>query len=66
MKRFEYMKLNLNNLPTYFIKEYDIAPKFDQNGYVYVDIRRGMYGLPQAGLLAQQLLVTRLNEKGYS
>ena len=35
-------------------------------GYGYVDIRRGMYVLPQAGLLAKQLLETRLSEKGYS
>ena len=66
MKRFEYMKLKLNKLPKDIIKEYDLAPKIDQNGYVYVDIRRGMYGLPQAGLLFQKLLETRLNAKGYS
>ena len=55
MERFEYMKLKLSNLPKDFIKEYDLAPKVDQNGYVYVEIRRGMYGLPQEGLLDQQM-----------
>ena len=60
------MKLNLSNLPKDVIKEYDLAPKFEQNGYVYVEIKRGMYGLPQAGLLAQQILEKRLNAKGYS
>ena len=46
MKRFKYMKLKLNGLPKDFIKQYDPSPKVDQNGYVYVEIRRGMYGLP--------------------
>ena len=29
-------------------------------GYVYVEVRKGMYGLPQAGNLAQELLEKRL------
>ena len=66
MERFEYMNLKLSNLPKDFIKEYDLAPKVDQNGYVYVEIRRGMYVLPQAVLLAQQLIEKRLNAKGYN
>ena len=46
------MKLKLSDLPEDFIMKYDLAPKVDPNGYVYVEIRRGMYRLPQAGLLA--------------
>ena len=65
MEQFEYMKLKLSNLPEDFIKKYDLVQKFDQNGYVYVEIRNGMYRLPQAGLLAKQLLEKRLNAKGY-
>ena len=66
MERFEYMRLNLSDLPEDFIERYNMEPKADKNGQVYVEIRRGMYGLPQAGLLAQQLLEERLNAKGYS
>ena len=33
---------------------------------MYVKIQKGMYGLPQAGILAQVLLEKRLNEHGYS
>ncbi len=32
---------------------------------VYCEIRKGMYGLPQVGIIAQELLVTRLKEHGY-
>ena len=66
MKRFEYIKLKLSNFPEYFVERYNLEPKADKNGQVYVNIRRGMYGLPQVGLLAQQLLEERLNAKGYS
>jgi hypothetical protein len=33
---------------------------------VYCEIRKGMYGLPQAGIIAQELLAKRLKEHGYS
>jgi hypothetical protein len=35
------------------------------NGYVYVEITKGMYGLPQAGRLANDLLAKRLAKHGY-
>ena len=47
-------------------KHYKLAKKVKNDGYVYIEIRRGMYGLPQSGLLAQQLLEKRLNAEGYN
>jgi hypothetical protein len=35
------------------------------NDWVYFEIRRGIYGLPQSGILAQKLLAERLATKGY-
>jgi hypothetical protein len=35
------------------------------NGYVYMEIRKGMYGLPQAGVLANKQLKERLARHGY-
>ena len=32
---------------------------------MYVEVQKGVYGLPQAGKLAQELLEQRLNEHGY-
>jgi hypothetical protein len=56
MERYEYIRLPpLAILPQEIIDAYkldDIA----LNGNVYVEIRRGMYGLPQAGIIANQLL----------
>ena len=39
--------------------------KTTRDGYVYVDIKKGMYGLPQVGLIEQQLLEKRLNKRGH-
>ena len=65
LSRYEYMRLKLSDLPKDFLKQYNLNSKVTKDGYVYIEIRRGMYGLPQSGLLAQQLLEKRLNKKGY-
>ena len=36
-----------------------------KDGWVYVEVSKGMYGLPKAGILAQKLLEQRLNAAGY-
>ena len=66
MDRFEYTKLKLSDPPEDFVTLYNLVSKVDKNGFVYLEIRRGMYGLPQAGILAQQILEKQLNSKGYS
>ena len=37
----------------------------EEYGWVYVKIFKGMYGLPEAGKIANDLLKTRLNKAGY-
>ena len=56
MPRYEYMRLKLEDLPEDFIEEYNLRDKVTKDGYVNVDIRKGMYGLPQAEILVQELL----------
>ena len=41
-----------------------MAPKI-KNGFIYAAIVRGMYGLPQSGRLANDLLRKRLSKHGY-
>ena len=65
MKRYEYMKLKLAELPEDSVSEYKLQDKVTKDGYVYLEIRKGMYGLPAAGILYQRLLEKRLNAKGY-
>ena len=45
--------------------KYNLRDLVDKDGWVYIKIRKGMYGLPQAGIIANQLLEKRLSEKGY-
>ena len=64
MDRFEYVKLRLTDIPDEVIREYRLheTGKVTSDGYIYVEVRKGMYGLPQAGILAQELLEKRLNK----
>ena len=57
------MRLKLADIPDDVIEEYQLANKATKDGFVFVEIRKGMYGLPQAGLLAQELLEERLAAK---
>ncbi len=57
--------MKLSNLPQEFGKLYDLTKIAEDNGYVYIKVQKGMYGLPQAGILAHILLEQGLNEHGY-
>ena len=56
MVRYEYFRMNLNLFPEDISKEYNLNNKVDANGNVHCKVRRGMYGLPQAGIIAWELL----------
>jgi hypothetical protein len=66
MPRYEYVRLKQDDIPKEVIDEYNLHEKITPDGYIYVEVRKGMYGLPQAGLLAQELLEKRLKEHGYT
>ena len=66
MERYEYMRLKLADLPGNVIAHYNLNDKATPDGYVHVEIRRGMHGLPQAEKLAHELLEKRLNKAGYT
>ena len=53
MARYEYMRLKLCDIPEDVTNHYNLETKVKNDRYVYIEIRRGMYGLPQSGLLAQ-------------
>ena len=65
MERYEYIKMKIKNFPQDVIDEYKLMEKVTPDGYVFVEARKGVYGLPQAGILAQELLEERLAKKGY-
>jgi hypothetical protein len=48
--RLEYMVVKLASLPQETIENYNLT-ELAQDGKVYIEIQKGMYGLPQAGIL---------------
>jgi hypothetical protein len=58
------MVINLSSLPQDTIDKYDLI-ELSQDGKVYVEIQKAMYGLPQAGILANKLLQRNLAKYGY-
>jgi hypothetical protein len=64
LPRFEYMKMLLSQFPEEIVNKYNLDA-LAVDGWVYIEIRKGMYGLKQAGLLANQLLQNRLAPFGY-
>ena len=64
MDRFEYMKMPMNIIPLAFKQQYTLE-EIAKNGFVYMQIEKGMYGLPQAGILANKLIRKQLAPHSY-
>ena len=64
MERYEYMFLPISVIPQEIIDQYSLKEK-EHNGKIYLEIRKGMYGLPQAGILANEQLQRHLKPHGY-
>jgi hypothetical protein len=58
------MKITIALLPEDIIEHYQLQEKV-LDGYVYTEICKGMYGLPQACILANKLLKECLAHHGY-
>mmetsp|Transcript_25840 Transcript_25840/g.36772 ORF Transcript_25840/g.36772 Transcript_25840/m.36772 type:complete len:290 (-) Transcript_25840:243-1112(-) len=65
MEQYEYMRIPLNIIPDTIIDEYNLRPLIHK-GHVYVEIQKGMYGLPQAGKIANDQLIKILKPHGYT
>jgi hypothetical protein len=51
MERYEYMRIPIDIIPANIFEYYNLE-KLVHNGTVTVEIRKGMYGLSNAGRLA--------------
>ena len=65
LKRPEYLRTKMTDISPEIVQEYNLEEIATEDGYVYVKATKGMYRLPQAGLLANKLLKKRLNRHGY-
>ena len=62
----EYMKVHISLIPDEIITKYNLWDFVNSEGYIFIRLNKGMYGLPQAGILAYNLLVERLAPHGYT
>ena len=63
---FEYMRIARHTVPDVIMDLYQLWDKVAPDGYLYVRIERGMYGLPHAGRIANDALIAYLAPFGYA
>ncbi len=51
LEYFEYMKTPLALFPAWTVEQYNLR-KLALDGWVHIEMRRAVWGLPQAGILA--------------
>ncbi len=56
LKRPEYIRMKIDNLPDEIVNKYKLRAMVNKLGMVYIEVTKGMFGLPQAGLLTNKLL----------
>ena len=61
LDRPEYARIKLSNILEEIIVEYNLHKKATPDGWAYIKIVRGMYRLPQSGILANEFLEKCLN-----
>ena len=65
MDYYQYLRVSINIIPTEIVIEYNLKNYVEPDGYVYFEIRKGMYGLKEAGIIAFNNLVKNLAPFGY-
>ena len=63
--RPEYVRIKLSDIPPEIVAKYGLKAMCNNKGHVFIEVTKGMYGLPQAGRLAGELLEKWLNKHGY-
>ena len=61
----EYMRIPVKYIPASIMSQYNLLPLI-HNAHVMVEIRKGMYGLAQAGILANARLQSHLSASGFT
>ena len=64
MERSEYMKMPLKIMPPEIVEKYKLKD-LEVDGWVYIKIVKGVYGLPQAGKIANYLLQCQFTQGLY-
>ena len=62
---FKHSAIHISKIPQEIIDEYNLMNLIEPDSYVYIEIRRAMYGLRQSGRLANNALEKVLGAQGY-
>ena len=54
LDRFKYMKIPITLFPALFGQQFQLHDNCVKNRSIYFEIRKAIYGLPQAGILAKK------------
>jgi hypothetical protein len=65
MDYYQYLRVPPSAIPTEVWDDTRYAITIAADGYVYLEIRRGMYGLKESGIIAFNQLVAKLAPYGY-
>jgi len=65
MTKLEYMRIHSKYFFEDISQQYNIQNKIASDGFVYIKIKKGMYGLKQAAILAYQNQVKNMKPFGY-
>ena len=65
MEEAEYLRIHKKYFSTEFKNAYKLHDKIHTDDYIYCKVKKGMYGLKQAAILAYKLLLKCLADDGY-
>ena len=57
--------MNIRFIPPEIIKHYNLNDLFYQDGWIYMEIIRGMYVIPQSVIIENKLLAQNLSNHEY-
>ena len=66
MNSLEYMLILYSYIPTAIRDLYNLDEIVIEDGYLYIKIKKGVYGLKQVALLAFNNMIPNLLKHGYS
>ena len=66
MVRAAFMKVHSRHIPEDIMRKYELHNKFTSDGYVYIHIKKGMYGVKQAAILPYEHLNAALDPHVYT
>ena len=65
MSRAEYMRIHSKYFPPDIRDKYEIEVLIAADGYVYIKIIKGMYGLNQAAIIVYNHIISHMDTHGY-